>query len=183
MLHTIQNIDESLMLFIQENLRFTPLNHLMRLFTYAGEMGAVWIILALFFIFIKKDGKTGLLLLAGLAVGYVINDVVLKNLVARPRPFLDMPELTALVSPPSSYSFPSGHAASGFLSAYILAKSGGKRRGLFYLFAVVIALSRPYVGVHYVSDVLAGALLGTLTAAALVFIAEKLRLLNDKQKD
>jgi undecaprenyl-diphosphatase len=61
-----------------------------------------------------------------------------------------------------SYSFPSGHAAASFVAAYLLSKKDKKRAWVYYVVALLISFSRIYLGKHYPSDVLAGALIGTL---------------------
>lgn len=167
MIQAIQSFDEAVMLFIQNNLRFEPLNSIAKVITYFGEAGALWIIIGLALIFVCKDKRTGILVLAALAIDYLINDMIIKNLVMRPRPFIDIPALTVLVKQPSSFSFPSGHAASSFCSAYIITNRKGKKWSWCYILAAAIALSRPYVGVHYLSDILVGAVLGTVVGAAL----------------
>ena len=172
MLQMIQSADEAIMLFIQNSLRFEPLSSIAKVITYIGEAGAIWIVIGLILIFACKDRRTGILVLAGLAIGYLINDIIIKNIVMRPRPFLDIPALETLIKQPSSFSFPSGHSSSGFCSAYIIsARKGGKWRWCYAL-AAVIALSRPYVGVHYLSDILVGAILGTLVGI-IISAAEK----------
>jgi undecaprenyl-diphosphatase len=80
------------------------------------------------------------------------------------------PELDPLVAIPHSHSFPSGHAATSFACATILAALEPRLRVPAYVLAVAIALSRVYVGVHYLTDVLAGALLGVATARTLLWL-------------
>jgi membrane-associated phospholipid phosphatase len=95
---------------------------------------------------------------ATVAGAYVLNYAV-KRLVRRPRPVLEgLPALTPVVS---GLSFPSAHATTSFAAAF--AYPAPKR--LLYAAAGLFGLSRPYLGVHYPSDVLAGAMLGTLTGA------------------
>jgi membrane-associated phospholipid phosphatase len=90
---------------------------------------------------------------------YALNQTV-KFTVRRRRPELaELPPLTATVS---RLSFPSAHATTSFAAAR--AYSAVAPAGALYLAAVMFAASRPYLGVHYPSDVLAGALLGTLLA-------------------
>ena len=174
MLQAIQSADETVMLFIQNSLRFEPLSSIAKVITYIGEAGAIWIVIGLLLIFVLKDKRTGVLVLAGLAIGYLINDILIKNIVMRPRPFIDIPALETLIKHPSSFSFPSGHSSSGFCSAYIIAtRKGGKWRWC-YVLAAVIALSRPYVGVHYLSDIIVGAVLGTLIGVLVSVLEKKL---------
>jgi undecaprenyl-diphosphatase len=85
----------------------------------------------------------------------------LKLLVDRPRPHLH-----PLVQVPADPSFPSGHAATSFAGATMLAGFAPRLAPWLYLLAAAIAFSRIYVGVHWPLDVLAGAALGTLLALA-----------------
>ena len=96
----------------------------------------------------------------------------LKLLTDRPRPFVANPEQDPLVRTTLDVSFPSGHAAMSFAAATVLARSVPRPVApLLFVLAALIAWSRVYVGVHYPTDVLAGALLGTaigLTAPRLL---------------
>ena len=162
MLQTIFSIDKSIMLFMQENLRGAIINPIMIFFSTIGNSGAVWLILGAFLIFSKRNKKAGLYVILSVALCYVFNDLIIKPIVARPRPFLEIEALTVLVSKPGSYSFPSGHACAGFAASYVLTKFYGKKGAAFYALAVAISISRPFVGVHYPSDILVGAIVGTI---------------------
>ncbi len=88
---------------------------------------------------------------------YALN-TALKMLVRRQRP--ELADLPALTPTPTQLSFPSAHASTAFAGAYAYSQLGAPRL-LLYGLAVKLSLSRLYLGVHYPSDVLAGALLGT----------------------
>jgi len=165
MIAEIQSLDAAILLFIQDHLRVALLDPIMILMAYIGQVGSIWIVISLVLIFSFKDRRTGILVIATMLICYIFNDIIVKNIIARPRPFETIPDLTVLGFFPGSYSFPSGHACSSFASAFILSKRLPNRQGRwFYILAAVIAISRPYVGVHYVTDMLAGALIGTLGA-------------------
>jgi membrane-associated phospholipid phosphatase len=101
--------------------------------------------------------------LAGVAGTYALN-TALKLSIRRRRP--QLPGLPALTGTPTALSFPSAHSATSFAAALAYSRLGLPAAPLYGL-AIALALSRLYLGVHYPSDILAGALLGTALAAAL----------------
>lgn len=105
--------------------------------------------------------KASLLCLLALLICYVSSEI-LKFEVARLRPYDALPNITPYYYP-EGYSFPSGHATNVFAVSTIL----GVKLGyivLFFVLALLIAISRVYQGVHYPSDIIFGALLGVLIA-------------------
>lgn len=108
-----------------------------------------------------------------LAGSLVINNLILKNLVARPRPYEMVAGLMPLIPRPADYSFPSGHTGSSFAAAVVLYGQLPKKWGIAALvLAVLISISRLYLGVHYPSDVLAGALIGSMIGLAVQRLAK-----------
>ncbi len=97
---------------------------------------------------------------ATVAATYALNTAI-KRVVGRRRP--QLPGLPALTSTPTSLSFPSAHASTSFAGARLYSRLGPPG-GKLYALATGLALSRLYLGVHYPSDVVAGAALGTLVA-------------------
>lgn len=139
-----------------------------------GNAGAVWLLLAAVLLCVRSTRRAGALMLLALAVTYLVNDVTIKNLVGRPRPFADHPELTLLIPPPGGFSFPSGHSASSFAAAGVLFWEKRRPIGVCAIvLAALIAFSRAFLCVHYPSDVLTGALIGFALAAACVFLARR----------
>lgn len=149
--------------FIHEHLACRFLDAIMPIITKFGDGGIFWIAVALMFIIIKKTRKTGISMGTALLIGLIIGNLILKNSFARIRPY-DLntairPDL--LVKALSDYSFPSGHTLASFEAATVLLIRD-KRFGIpAVILAVLIAFSRLYLYVHYPSDVLAGAVLGT----------------------
>jgi decaprenylphosphoryl-5-phosphoribose phosphatase len=122
-----------------------------------GAHGAVWIVIGVVMAFVDPDNGedwvvAGILGPVAIGVNYVV-----KVAVRRPRPVLE--GLPPLGGAPSSLSFPSGHATSSFACATAMTRIAPEAAILFLL-AGAISVGRPYLGMHYPSDVLAGALLG-----------------------
>lgn len=170
MLELINSIDSSILLFIQENIRTPFLTPAVTLITSLGNAGIIWILISLFLLIPKKTRKIGCMSILALLFSLLVNNLFLKNLVKRIRPYDYISALVPLVQKPLDYSFPSGHTGSSFASAWVLYRSLPKKEGIpFLLLAALIGLSRLYVGVHYPSDVLAGIVTGVGTG----YLAER----------
>ena len=104
-------------------------------------------------------------LFISLLLAAFLSDLLLKPLIARPRPFVLWPALIVIGGRPSDASFPSGHAAHAFAGAVMLAGALPKSRWIWWTLAMLIAYSRVYLGVHYLSDVIGGAVVGAISGA------------------
>lgn len=147
-----------------QNLR-TPIGDVViPLITRLGDAGIIWIILTVLLLIIPKTRKTGVIMMAALLVDVLLCNVFIKNLVARTRPFDVNTAVQLLVAKPRDYSFPSGHTAASFASVMALYLAGEKKMWKAALvLAVLIALSRLYLYVHYPTDVLGGVLAGAIS--------------------
>ena len=114
----------------------------------------------------KKERHTGAAVAAALILDLLVCNVLLKPLVARPRPCTLNGALQLLMAAPSDYSFPSGHAAASFAAVGALRASKSRLWIPAFVLAVVICFSRLYLYHHWPSDVLAGAVLGTVLGYA-----------------
>ena len=136
----------------------------MSAYSRTGEHGACWLVLGLSGAALSDEPDRRRRWLRGVRVvagAYAANYVV-KLLVHRPRP--ELPGLPPLTSTVSRLSFPSAHATTSF--AACRAFHGLAPARALYCAAGLFAVSRPYLGVHYPSDVLAGAALGTAIGEA-----------------
>ena len=101
-------------------------------------------------------------MLAGMLIGLIIGNLLLKNLIARERPCWIDSEISMLIAIPKDYSFPSGHTLSSTISAVVLMRER-KYFGIpAIILAILIAFSRMYLFVHFPTDILGGMLLGIL---------------------
>ena len=134
------------------------------LITRLGDAGIIWIILTVLLLIIPKTRKTGVIMMAALLVDVLLCNVFIKNLVARTRPFDVNTAVQLLVAKPRDYSFPSGHTAASFASVTALYLAGEKKMWKAALvLAVLIALSRLYLYVHYPTDIIGGVVFGSLS--------------------
>ncbi|MEG0764615.1 MAG: phosphatase PAP2 family protein [Pseudoflavonifractor sp.] len=175
-------LDGNLLLWIQEFLRISVLDPLIIVYTKLGNLGLIWIALALLMLCFKKTRRAGVLGLCALALGAICTNGILKHLVGRPRPWLSVEGLTHLIVENDPLSFPSGHTCAAFAAAGVWFKTLPKRwMGILALvLAALMGFSRLYLGVHFPSDVLAGMLVGLGCAWAVLRIdrAVELRIKN-----
>lgn len=113
------------------------------------------------------------LLILTIVISDQISSHFLKEVVARLRPCWELPDVRLLVPCGGGKSFPSSHAVNNFAFAVVMSYYFRRYRAVFYIVSVFIALSRVYVGVHYPSDVIAGAVIGYLLALGMVFLYKK----------
>jgi len=149
------------------------LDLIMPFITALGSGEFLFVVSVIIILFGRKNkSRAGILLLAGLTATYYASSFF-KGWVARPRPFVSLPDVRALVAE-SGFSFPSSHATQAFMSAMVLSVFF-RNRALFFALAIAVGFSRIYLGVHYASDVIAGALLGAAIGYALTKFAGSLK--------
>lgn len=156
------DLDGSILLWIQAFVRRDWLTPAVEFFTHLGDSGLLWITLCLGLLLYPKTRRVGLAGMMALCFSLLCTNMLLKPLVDRTRPWLVVEGLVNLVQEPDPRSFPSGHTSAAFAAGTALFRTlpKGWARWLAVIAALLMGLSRLYVGVHYPSDVLAGALVG-----------------------
>lgn len=171
MLQKIYHAEQRMLLWIQDHMRRSWLTFLMKCITCLGNGGVFWLVIALCSLWIPAYRFTGTAILLSQILSVIFSNGILKNIIARPRPQDTISALCILIRRPRDFSFPSGHTSSSFAAAVILLQTAPLWLGVLSLIiAVLIAFSRIYLGVHYPSDVVCGAVLGIIFGAAALLL-------------
>ena len=189
-MNALFEIEQKILLWIQ-TVRQPWLTPLMRVVTHLGDGGALWIgvtaILLIASLACRRRGwsrpalRTGVTCAMAMLLTLILVNLLIKPLAARVRPYDAIDRLTALVGRQKDFSFPSGHSANSLTCAWVLWRISPRRFGAPALaLAVLIALSRLYVGVHYPTDVLCGALIGAALAEISVRLVRRIPALREK---
>lgn len=163
---------------------------LMRMISFLGEEGICLILLGLVLFCFKKTRRQGACVLFAIACGAVITNILLKNIVSRPRPFAD--EARAFydwwqyIGAPhaSKNSFPSGHTTSAMAAMTALFLTTNKKYSWSaFIFAALMGLSRMYLMVHYPTDVLGGLIAGAIGAVGGYFLSRWMLAVCERHSD
>lgn len=175
MLGFLQQLDGNILLWIQENLRSPLLTPVMTFITRLGDGGFIWILFTVLLLIPQKTRRAALSMAVALIMSLLMTNLLLKNSVARVRPYEVVDGLRILVDPPSDWSFPSGHTSASIAAALVMLRMLPGKYGIpAIILGVLISLSRLYVGVHYPTDVLGGAIIGVLCAMIGMIIVKKM---------
>ena len=146
------------------------LTPLCKLITLLGEKGLIFFAAAVALMLFPRTRKAGVCMFGAVCCGALITNVILKDMIARPRPFQTVPlyrEFWNFIGAPAEdgYSFPSGHVTAAAAGMVSLCLSRGRKWVLpSVVWVLVMAFSRNYLMAHYPSDVLAAAIIGALSA-------------------
>lgn len=163
-LQRLADMDARLFLALNSVHRHVRLERLIRAISFSGD-GYLYLLLAIMLPMMYPTQGVNLLI-TGL-VAFLIELPVywtLKNAFKRRRPFRVVQAMAPALNPSDEFSFPSGHTTAAFMMAALIAVFFPALTAIAYLWASLIGLSRIMLRVHFLSDVLAGALLGTLIA-------------------
>lgn len=152
-METLLALDRQVFNFVTSFPPVQLLNDIAIFLSGVGTWGIVWVAIAVF-LFFREEKRDHWFFVSTVFVliGGLLSEFLVKNLIARPRP-------TDLIS---TYSFPSSHALLAFAFAFVLSHEEPKLARWLYTLALLIALSRVYLGVHYPLDILAGSILGII---------------------
>ncbi|MCM1273229.1 MAG: phosphatase PAP2 family protein [Clostridium sp.] len=174
MIQQLVELDGNILLWIQEHLRTDIMTVIMKAITKLGDKGIFFIAVAVLLMVYKPTRKAGLAALLGLLINLLIVNVWLKNVVDRTRPYYVVQGLQSLLPPQTDSSFPSGHTSHAFVMVAVMWSTMKRKYGVIALvLAILIAFSRLYLGVHYPSDVLAGAVIGLIAGLVSVAIVKR----------
>ena len=149
-----------------------PLNRLMLLISKLGDGGFIFIAAALALLCIRQTRLRGAVCATALALDALLVNLVLKPLIARPRPWT-LAAFDLLLTPPGDFSFPSGHTAAAFAFASVLFFCDRRHCAPAVVFACLTAFSRLYLSVHFPTDVLSGIVIGIACGRAALFLWKK----------
>ena len=159
-------MEGEILLWIQEHVRSAAITPAVEWITHLGDTAFIWILMAAVFFVFPRTRETGLRVIAALLGSLAVNNLILKNLVARVRPYEVIEGLELLIERQPDWSFPSGHSAASLAAATVIWLSHRRTGWPAVVLAGLIALSRLYVGVHYPTDVMFGALSGIIIASS-----------------
>ena len=155
--------------WIQATMQSPFMDKFMPFITLFGEAGIFWIALSILFMIFPKTRKMGLGMGLAMAMGLLICNVIMKPMIARPRPYdFQMAQfgkmIPLLIEAQHDFSFPSGHTIACFEASVVMLKNN-KWLGIpAFILGLMVTFSRMYLYVHYPTDVLMSVLLGTLFA-------------------
>lgn len=164
------------------------LTPLARAVTFIGEKGIVFFALALLLVMFRKTRRTGVCLFGAVCCGALIGNIILKDLVARPRPLTTEAYSAwwSFVGSPAEdgFSFPSGHVTAAMAGVTALCLSCRRKTMLLgYIYVLLMAFSRCYLMAHYPSDVMAAVLIGGISAVIAFFIAKWIFIMFEKHRE
>ena len=165
------NLDGDILIYIQDHIRNSFLDVIFPNITFLGDAGILWIALTVIFMFFKQTRKAAICSAIALLGSVILNNLLIKPLVGRVRPYEVVEGLKLMGKAATDPSFPSGHSAASFASAVAMFPHLPKKAGIpLLVIAAMIAFSRLYIGIHYPTDVLFGIVDGILLGILAVFI-------------
>lgn len=205
---TLTQIDGNLLIGIQQTLHADWFTSIMKFITSFGNYGWASITLCLILILYRKTRRLGIVCGASVLLTFCCCSAVLKPIVDRARPWEVLPDVMRMIPDPGDSSFPSGHTSNSMAIAFSFwlntrpgrfdgqndwdesinlewaIKDADRRKlhkwsYLLIVFALLIGLSRIYLGMHFPSDVITGILVAVICSQIVYLIKTKLEMRND----
>lgn len=148
--------------FIREHLTTSFGDIFMPFISFLGNKGGIWILIACVLFIFPKTRKSGLAVGFGLIFSLILCNIILKNWTARIRPFDINTAVKLLITPPTDFSFPSGHTSAAMAAVSALYYTKNKCWIPAAVLAVLMAFSRLYLYAHFPTDILGGIICGLL---------------------
>jgi len=148
-----------------QNHRTKFLDTFMPIITRLGNAGIVWFIIIISMFLVPRMRMSAIAGFLAMAIDAVLCNLIVKPLVARPRPFSVQYLTELLINAPKDTSFPSGHTSASFAVTFALCFTGSPFWIPCLVLAILIGVSRMYLYVHYFTDVFIGAALGVVCGA------------------
>ena len=156
----MQKLDLSILRFMRTRGHTPAVEKAAQLIARSGENGYLWFGIGLAGAALDAPRRKQWLASAAIGPAAIGLNFGIKLMVKRPRPSLE--GLPPLGGAPSSLSFPSAHATASFAAATAMSRFAPELKPALFGAATAMAVTRPYLGMHYPSDVVAGALLGSV---------------------
>ena len=180
----LYNIDLTVLYFFNHTLSCGALDRFFSTITSVNNWIIAYIILWCICFF--KGGKTGKVAAVSAIILLVISDQlgykILKEYFARVRPCHALSDLNLPTGPTGTFSFPSNHALNNFAIAIFFSRFYPKLKWILFVTASLVAISRVYLGLHYPSDILGGAVIGFVLgyyyAELVIYISKRFKLTN-----
>lgn len=167
-------------LYALQEIHHPILDKIMLFITSFGDGGYFWIAIGVICLFFQKYRKMGIQLLLSMLCTFIIGNLIIKNLVQRPRPCDVDTMVTLLLSRPHGHSFPSGHSINSMAAAGALFLNNKKIGIPAVILAVLIGFSRMYLFVHFPTDVLIGFAIAILVVIAVDYGIRNVQLHKSK---
>lgn len=177
-LKQINIFDNYVLFIINKKMKNKYLDKIMPVITSLGNLGVVWLAIAVILLFAEENKSIGEVVILTMMFSTIVGEGIIKHLVRRVRPCNQKNNSTLLIVKPISYSFPSGHTLSSFAAAEVLSIYFINYKIIFITIALLIALSRMYLYVHYPTDVIAGMLIGILCSKLIFIILQEIDINN-----
>ncbi|MBN1648384.1 MAG: phosphatase PAP2 family protein [Spirochaetales bacterium] len=167
----IVRIDTSVALFMNEHITNSAVLWFFNFFTIIGTGGICWMLVFLIISVTRKQKRVWLYWIIPFTLVFLLSELGLKHLVARPRPYIALEGIHMLAGRINSYSFPSSHSAFSGAAVLIAARIMAPPNVIpYFVISVLVAASRVVLKAHFLSDVICGYVIGMLITLAVLKI-------------